>query len=92
MGEPRGGLAGSAPLPWPRPPAHPERGRAGCLGNQSNTGVARLRRPGGGACGTGSSTGTWDYFSPREQQDYLEVLAWIREQPWCDGHDVELPE
>ncbi|MFX0578047.1 CocE/NonD family hydrolase [Nocardia nepalensis] len=35
--------------------------------------------------GTGSSTGTWDFFSPREQRDYLEVLAWVREQPWCDG-------
>ncbi|MBF6131503.1 CocE/NonD family hydrolase [Nocardia otitidiscaviarum] len=36
--------------------------------------------------GTGSSTGTWDFFSPREHQDYVEVLRWIREQPWCDGH------
>ncbi|MFI6866551.1 CocE/NonD family hydrolase [Nocardia sp. NPDC050406] len=36
--------------------------------------------------GTGSSTGTWDFFSPREHLDYLEVLAWVREQPWCDGH------
>lgn len=36
--------------------------------------------------GTGSSTGVWDFFSPREHLDYLEVLAWVREQPWCDGH------
>ncbi|MEV6770071.1 CocE/NonD family hydrolase [Nocardia sp. NPDC051030] len=36
--------------------------------------------------GTGSSTGSWDFFSPREHRDYLEVLEWIREQPWCDGH------
>ncbi len=27
--------------------------------------------------GTGSSTGTWDFFSPREQQDYLETLRWV---------------
>ncbi|MBF6334113.1 CocE/NonD family hydrolase [Nocardia transvalensis] len=36
--------------------------------------------------GTGSSTGSWDFFTPRDQQDYVEVLAWIREQPWCNGH------
>ncbi|WP_067828435.1 CocE/NonD family hydrolase [Nocardia inohanensis] len=35
--------------------------------------------------GTGSSTGAWDFFSPREQQDYVEVLRWVREQPWCNG-------
>ncbi|MEV0251545.1 CocE/NonD family hydrolase [Nocardia sp. NPDC050712] len=35
--------------------------------------------------GTGSSTGTWDFFSPREQRDYLEVVRWVRAQPWCDG-------
>ncbi|WP_156094778.1 CocE/NonD family hydrolase [Nocardia lijiangensis] len=35
--------------------------------------------------GTGSSTGTWDFFGAREQRDYLEVLEWVREQPWCDG-------
>ncbi|MGV9413095.1 CocE/NonD family hydrolase [Nocardia sp. NPDC003693] len=36
--------------------------------------------------GTGSSTGVWDFFAPREQLDYVQTLAWIREQPWCDGH------
>ncbi|WP_169813079.1 CocE/NonD family hydrolase [Nocardia jejuensis] len=36
--------------------------------------------------GTGSSTGAWDFFSEREHLDYAEVLDWIREQPWCDGH------
>ncbi|PXX57413.1 hypothetical protein DFR70_11868 [Nocardia tenerifensis] len=35
--------------------------------------------------GTGTSTGSWDFFQPREQQDYLEALAWVREQPWCNG-------
>ncbi|MEC3919116.1 CocE/NonD family hydrolase [Nocardia sp. CDC160] len=35
--------------------------------------------------GTGSSTGRWDFFSADEQRDYLEVLRWVREQPWCDG-------
>ncbi|GAA5078984.1 CocE/NonD family hydrolase [Nocardia iowensis] len=35
--------------------------------------------------GTGSSTGSWDFFQPREQQDYLEAIAWVREQPWCNG-------
>ncbi|MFB8007074.1 CocE/NonD family hydrolase [Nocardia sp. NPDC056000] len=36
--------------------------------------------------GTGSSTGGWDFFSPREQRDYIETLEWVRQQPWCDGH------
>lgn len=35
--------------------------------------------------GTGTSTGTWDFFSEREQRDYLEVLDWARRQPWCTG-------
>ncbi|RLP32738.1 CocE/NonD family hydrolase [Nocardia seriolae] len=35
--------------------------------------------------GTGSSTGRWDFFSANEQHDYLEVLRWAREQPWCNG-------
>lgn len=35
--------------------------------------------------GTGTSTGTWDFFSPTEQRDYLEVLQWARQQPWCNG-------
>ncbi|MFF0488652.1 CocE/NonD family hydrolase [Nocardia sp. NPDC004068] len=35
--------------------------------------------------GTGSSTGVWDVFDPREQQDYSEVLQWVREQPWSNG-------
>ncbi|WP_084528819.1 CocE/NonD family hydrolase [Nocardia crassostreae] len=35
--------------------------------------------------GTGTSMGAWDFFSPREQLDYVEVLRWIREQPWCNG-------
>ncbi|MCV7191616.1 CocE/NonD family hydrolase [Mycolicibacterium brumae] len=35
--------------------------------------------------GAGTSTGEWDFFSPREQQDYREALEWIGAQPWCDG-------
>ncbi|MFE9576911.1 CocE/NonD family hydrolase [Nocardia sp. NPDC006044] len=38
--------------------------------------------------GTGTSTGSWDFFQPREQQDYLEAIAWVREQPWCNGEFV----
>ncbi|WP_051727732.1 CocE/NonD family hydrolase [Nocardia brasiliensis] len=38
--------------------------------------------------GTGTSTGSWDFFQPREQQDYLEAVAWVREQPWCTGEFV----
>ncbi|UFS98628.1 CocE/NonD family hydrolase [Nocardia huaxiensis] len=35
--------------------------------------------------GTGTSTGRLQVMSEREQQDHLEVLAWVREQPWCNG-------
>ncbi|MEV0764101.1 CocE/NonD family hydrolase [Nocardia sp. NPDC050435] len=35
--------------------------------------------------GTGTSTGRMQIMSDREQRDALEVLAWVREQPWCDG-------
>ncbi|MBP2191578.1 CocE/NonD family hydrolase [Nocardia goodfellowii] len=35
--------------------------------------------------GTGSSTGAWEFHGEREQLDYLETLAWVREQPWCNG-------
>ncbi|MEV6274391.1 CocE/NonD family hydrolase [Nocardia sp. NPDC051832] len=35
--------------------------------------------------GTGTSTGRMQIMSDREQQDALEVLSWVREQPWCDG-------
>ncbi|GAB4588087.1 CocE/NonD family hydrolase [Nocardia sp. IFM 10818] len=35
--------------------------------------------------GTGTSAGRWDFFGEDEQLDYLEVLRWAREQPWCNG-------
>ncbi|WP_067709144.1 CocE/NonD family hydrolase [Nocardia yamanashiensis] len=35
--------------------------------------------------GTGTSTGRLEIMSDREQRDHLEVLAWVREQPWCNG-------
>ncbi|MES1944582.1 peptidase S15 [Salinisphaera sp. PC39] len=36
--------------------------------------------------GTGNSTGNWEAFSEREQQDYLEIMEWVAAQPWCDGN------
>lgn len=36
--------------------------------------------------GTGSSGGSWDAFGPNEQADYGEVIAWVAEQPFCDGN------
>ena len=37
--------------------------------------------------GTGESDGVLtDEYSQQEQDDALEILAWIREQPWCDGN------
>ncbi|MFJ4653494.1 CocE/NonD family hydrolase [Nocardia sp. NPDC088792] len=35
--------------------------------------------------GTGTSTGRMEIMSAREQQDHLEVLDWVRDQPWCNG-------
>lgn len=35
--------------------------------------------------GTGTSTGRMQIMSEREQLDALEVLRWVREQPWCNG-------
>ncbi|KPC86118.1 peptidase S15, partial [Streptomyces sp. NRRL F-6602] len=36
--------------------------------------------------GTGDSEGVLrDEYLEREQQDAEEVLAWIADQPWCDG-------
>ena len=36
--------------------------------------------------GTGESDGVLtDEYTQQEQDDALEILAWIREQPWCDG-------
>lgn len=35
--------------------------------------------------GTGTSEGTWEIFSEREQLDYKEVLDWIDGQAWSNG-------
>jgi uncharacterized protein len=36
--------------------------------------------------GTGESDGLIaDEYTEQEQVDALEVIAWLREQPWCDG-------
>ncbi len=36
--------------------------------------------------GTGSSNGSFDSLGPRTQQDVAEVLGWVCEQPWSNGH------
>jgi predicted acyl esterase len=36
--------------------------------------------------GHGDSEGIMiDEYSPREQQDTIEVIEWLAKQPWCDG-------
>lgn len=35
--------------------------------------------------GTGNSQGVWQVFAQREQQDTVEVLDWVRNQPWTNG-------
>ncbi len=37
--------------------------------------------------GAGDSEGVlMDEYLPREQQDGVEAIAWIADQPWCDGN------
>ena len=37
--------------------------------------------------GTGSSAGdATDEYPSQEQRDLLEVIAWLADQPWCDGN------
>ena len=35
--------------------------------------------------GAGRSDGEFEFMGPNEQQDYLELIAWIVRQPWCNG-------
>ena len=35
--------------------------------------------------GSGQSEGAFEFMGPNEQQDYLELIAWIVRQPWCSG-------
>ncbi|WP_019203119.1 CocE/NonD family hydrolase [Tsukamurella sp. 1534] len=35
--------------------------------------------------GTGNSQGVWQLFGPREQDDTIEALDWVRTQPWTNG-------
>jgi predicted acyl esterase len=35
--------------------------------------------------GSGKSPGFLDPFSPRETQDYYDVIEWTAQQPWCNG-------
>ena len=37
--------------------------------------------------GSGDSDGVLtDEYEPVEQEDAVEVIAWLRDQPWCDGN------
>src|SRR6202034_1895174 len=35
--------------------------------------------------GSGQSAGESEFMGLDEQQDYLELIAWIVRQPWCNG-------
>jgi uncharacterized protein len=35
--------------------------------------------------GSGRSDGEFTFMGLTEQQDYLELIAWIVQQPWCNG-------
>jgi putative CocE/NonD family hydrolase len=34
--------------------------------------------------GSGGSEGEFEFMGPNEQQDYVELIAWIVAQPWCN--------
>jgi predicted acyl esterase len=36
--------------------------------------------------GSGMSQGQWAFLDANEQQDGYDLIEWIAEQPWCDGH------
>src|SRR5215467_6564710 len=35
--------------------------------------------------GSGRSEGEFGFMDRTEQQDYIELIAWITQQPWCNG-------
>ena len=35
--------------------------------------------------GSGQSEGSFEFMGPNEQQDYIELIAWITRQSWCNG-------
>ena len=35
--------------------------------------------------GTNGSEGKWDHWGPQEQQDMVDIIEWVAEQPWCTG-------
>ena len=35
--------------------------------------------------GSGRSQGEFGFMDRTEQQDYVELIAWITQQPWCNG-------
>jgi predicted acyl esterase len=36
--------------------------------------------------GAGRSDGLWNPFTVQEGEDVADVIAWIAQQPWCDGN------
>ncbi|QIG53774.1 CocE/NonD family hydrolase [Altererythrobacter sp. BO-6] len=38
------------------------------------------------ARGTGRSEGLYSHYGPRDVEDIREIIAWLAEQPWCDGN------
>lgn len=36
--------------------------------------------------GAGQSDGLWNPFTVQEGEDVADVIAWVAEQPWCDGN------
>ena len=38
--------------------------------------------------GSGNSEGVYGYMDPAEQQDCVEVIEWIAQQPWSNGKSV----
>ena len=71
-----------------RVPALPQgrRHRRRATPSASRTWPGTATRPCGWTCAARESDGVLtDEYTQQEQDDALEILAWLREQPWCDG-------
>jgi len=56
---------------------------AGVVGFTVTRGYAHVIVSARGITGSGGEYDPW--LSPQEQQDMADTIAWVAEQPWCDG-------
>jgi predicted acyl esterase len=57
---------------------------AGVVGFTVARGYAHVLVSARGVAGSGGMYDPW--FSPQEQRDLADAIAWVADQPWCDGN------